>query len=102
MFKLLKVKGNSLMPEYHEGDFVVIRKIPFSSKKYRTGNVIIFQQPDYGLMIKELFAISESETLLTVHGTHPDSIDSRDFGPINASDVIGKVIWQIKKPRTKS
>jgi phage repressor protein C with HTH and peptisase S24 domain len=102
MFKLLKVKGNSLMPEYHEGDFVIIRKIPFSTKKYRSGDILIFEHPDYGLMIKELFAVSTSETLLTVHGTHPDSIDSRDFGPINASDVMGKVIWHIKKPRQKS
>ena len=101
MFKILKVKGRSLTPDYHEGDFVLIRKVPFSTRRYREGDVVAFCHPDHGLMIKRLHAISENGTRLTVHGSHPFSVDSRSFGPIDAINVLGKVVWQIKNPTSR-
>ena len=32
-----------------------------------------------------------------VLGTHPESVDSRRFGAVSPADVVGKVIWHIKR-----
>ncbi len=97
MFKLLKITGSSLLPDFREGDFVLAFKIPFLKLRCRRGDVVVFKHPRYGLMIKKIEKVSNSGTRLIVHGTHPFSIDSRNFGPIDARDTVGKVVWHIEK-----
>jgi phage repressor protein C with HTH and peptisase S24 domain len=96
MLRVLKVAGDSLAPEYQQGDFVLVSKIPFLFIPPSHGNVIAFRQPGYGLLIKRIENIS-SDGGVNVIGTHPDSIDSRVFGTVRRGDIIGKVIWHIRK-----
>jgi phage repressor protein C with HTH and peptisase S24 domain len=96
MLRVLKVAEDSLAPEYRQGDFVLVSKIPFLFIPPSPGNVIAFRQPGYGLLIKRIENIS-SDGGLNVIGTHPDSIDSRVFGTVRRGDIIGKVIWHIRK-----
>jgi phage repressor protein C with HTH and peptisase S24 domain len=93
MLKFIKVTGNSLYPEYREGDYVMILTLPFLS--FKRGDTIVFQHPNYGEMIKTIDRIDSDK--IQVIGTHPSSIDSRRFGPIDRNSVLGKVIWHIKK-----
>jgi signal peptidase I len=98
MLRLFRVKEHSLAPEYQEGDFVLITKIPFFAAQYQPGDVVVFDHPPYGRMIKQVQqAFLENRTLFVI-GTHPDSLDSRHFGPIRVDEILGKVIWHIKKP----
>lgn len=97
MLRLLKVTGNSLTPDYQEGDFVLVGKIPFFFAAPRPGQVIAFHQPGYGLLIKRVERVNDEGLIVT--GTRLESIDSRTFGEVRPSDVIGKVIWHIRKPR---
>ena len=99
MFKVLKVSENSLSPVYQEGDYVVISTIPLLFGAPRRGDVIVFRHAVYGTLIKMVEAVARGGAELSVVGTHPDSVDSRRFGPISRQDVVGKVIWHIKKPR---
>ncbi|MCP5045650.1 MAG: hypothetical protein GY940_00650, partial [bacterium] len=85
---MLKVTGSSLLPDYRDGDFVVTFKIPVLKKRFRPGDVVVFHHPQYGLMIKRVDAVSHDGSLLTVTGTHPHSIDSRDFGPVKKEKII--------------
>ena len=101
MFRLLKVTGISLKPDYLEGDFVLTLKIPLLKKRYRPGDVVVFSHPRYGLMIKKVESISRDGTKISVIGTHTLSTDSRDFGPVDMDSIIGKVIWHIRSPRHK-
>lgn len=94
MIKFIKVTGDSLLPEYKEGDYVILITVSFFS--IRRGDTIVFQHPVYGMMIKHIDSI-DSDKIFVV-GTHPLSTDSRQFGPIQRSDVVGKVIWHIKRP----
>ncbi|MFZ2096308.1 MAG: S24/S26 family peptidase [Anaerolineales bacterium] len=96
MVRFLKVTGDSLAPEYQEGDFVLISKIPFYFVPPSPGDVIAFRQPGYGLLIKRIQNISPDGGL-NVIGNHPDSIDSRVFGIVRRMDILGKVIWHIRK-----
>jgi signal peptidase I len=96
MLRLLKITGDSLTPEFQEGDFVLISKIPFLFSPASPGDIIAFKQPGYGLLIKRIQHIT-SESLINVIGTRPESIDSRVFGLVRREDILGKVIWHIRR-----
>lgn len=96
MLRFLKVTGNSLAPQYQEGDFVLISKIPFLLVPPSPGDVIAFRQPGYGLLIKRIHSLTTNGNL-NVIGDHPESVDSRVFGAVNRGDILGKVIWHIRK-----
>lgn len=99
MFRLLKVTGFSLYPDYQEGDFVLVRKIPSLLSTLGSGDVVIFQHPTYGTLIKRVERLSPNGEEIYVLGTVPESADSRKFGPIHKDTLIGKVVWHIRKPR---
>ena len=96
MFRFLKVTGDSLAPEFREGDFVLVSKIPFLLVPPSPGDVIAFHQPGYGLLIKRIQNISPDGGL-NVIGNHPESVDSHVFGTVRRVDILGKVIWHIRK-----
>jgi phage repressor protein C with HTH and peptisase S24 domain len=95
MIKFIKVTGQSLSPEYQEGDFVAIVTIPFLM--FKPGNTIVFEHPTHGTLIKKILHIDPDGIFVT--GTQPDSVDSRRFGPIERRRVLGKVMWHIRKPK---
>ena len=95
MFKFIKVAGDSLLPEYKEGEYVMLITLPFFFNLKR-GDTIVFEHQPYGTMIKKVHQIDYN--LVHVIGTHQHSVDSRQFGPIQRKDILGKVIWHIKKP----
>lgn len=98
MCKLIKVSGDSLSPRYREGDFVLITKIPLLFNRLEQGNTVVFKHPMYGTMIKKVNHIDKDGDQIYVIGTHDLSVDSREFGPISTKDLIGKVIWHVRKP----
>jgi signal peptidase I len=97
MLKFLKVTEDSLAPEYQNGDFVLVSKIPFLIVQPSPGDIIAFHQPGFGLLIKRIQNLNP-EGGVNVIGNHPESVDSRVFGSVRQEDVIGKVIWHIRKP----
>ena len=98
IFRILKVSGHSLSPEYRDGDFVLITKLPILFGWLKPGNHVVFKQPRYGVMIKRVASIDAACDEVRVTGTDIDSIDSRHFGPIPRAALLGKVIWHIRRP----
>jgi nickel-type superoxide dismutase maturation protease len=99
MLRIIKVSGDSLDPAISEGDFVLIAKIPFMLNSLKKGDVVIFNHPIYGRLIKQIEWVSADGQALFVIGAHDFSVDSRQFGPISKQLLQGKVIWHIPKPR---
>jgi signal peptidase I len=97
MLRIQRVQGESLSPEYIEGDFVVIATLPFFLRRLKTGDVIVFQDNTYGLLIKRVEGF-EADGGILVGGTHAHSLSSRLLGPVRTEAVIGKVIWHIRRP----
>ena len=97
MFRLLKVRGHSLFPDFRDGDYVLAARVPFPSGKIRAGDVIVFHQPGYGLLIKRVHRVLQGGRSFDVRGTAVESADSRNFGPVDRGDITGKVIWHIRK-----
>ncbi len=106
MIKIIKVTGNSLSPEFQEGDFVVLVRLdgqilrnPFFFKSLKPGDILVFRHDEYGTMIKKFAHYEGDNDQLFVTGTHPHSVDSFRFGPISKKNLMGKVIWHIPRPR---
>jgi nickel-type superoxide dismutase maturation protease len=97
MLRVIKVTGDSLSPEYQEGDYVVVATIPFFLNRIRVGDVIVFRQPTYGTLIKKVAQVEKTSNQFFVVGAHPNSVDSRQFGPVARQALIGRVIWHIPK-----
>jgi hypothetical protein len=98
MCRLLKVTGLSLTPDYQDGDFVLISKIPILFKRLCARDVVAFRRPEYGTMIKRVERIEQGGEQVFVVGSHPSSVDSRQFGPVPCAALLGKVILHIRNP----
>jgi phage repressor protein C with HTH and peptisase S24 domain len=99
MLRLHRITGESLLPTHRPGDFVVSSRLPYLFRPIRQGDLIVFRHRDHGVMIKRVAGLRHSDGRIIVSGTNPDSIDSRQFGTIEAAAVIGKVIWHVRAPR---
>jgi len=82
------------------GDYVLTGKFVWLAKHYSPGDVIIFDHPINGLMIKKILSFDPLEKTYKVAGTHPLSADSSTLGEITHNKILGKVIWHIKQNRT--
>jgi nickel-type superoxide dismutase maturation protease len=98
MLKMIRVTGVSLSPIYRDGDYVLVVTIPFFLSRIRVGDIVVFRQEYYGLMIKKVEEITENGNMFFVVGTHQDSTDSRRFGQVMRQDILGKVLWHVRKP----
>ena len=98
MLKLIKITGSSLAPEYNQGDYLITTTISFILRSLKPGDIVVFKHPVYGTMVKQIQQMDPQAGELFVVGTHPESTDSRHFGPIPQSWLIGKVLWHIPKP----
>lgn len=97
MLKLLRVTGDSMAPDFQEGDFVLVSKIPFLFRRLRPGDVIVFQHPSYGTLIKAVAALGPAPDEVLVAGAASSSLDSRKLGAIPVRAITGKVIWHAKR-----
>lgn len=98
MLRLLRVSGDSMLPEYREGDFVVVSKIPFLFHPVKRGDIVVFRHAVHGAMVKMVDQVTVGGDEMCVQGTHFGSVDSRTLGPIRKRDLLGKVIWHIRRP----
>lgn len=96
MFKILRITGMSLSPAYLHGDYVLIQKIG-QLNRLRKGDVVVFQLPGYGRLIKQISTIDLEMADCRVKGTAPDSIGSEIFGAVPLTAILGKVILHIPK-----
>jgi signal peptidase I len=99
MLQLIRVTGESLSPAYQEGDYVVITTIPFFLRSIKQGDTIVFKHASYGTMIKRVERVIQDQDQIYVVGSHENSIDSQQFGPIGRKSLLGKVLCHIPKPR---
>ncbi len=98
MFLILKVTEHSMEPEYQEGDYLLVSKIPFFFRKARPGDVVAFHKLPHGLLVKKVEYLTPAGELFML-GTNPLSVDSLQFGPIHPRDLLGKVIGHVTKSR---
>jgi len=98
MLRIHKVTGDSMSPDFQDGDFVVLTRIPILLNRLKIGDIIIFDHKLYGTLIKRIASFDPETAEAYVEGTRPDSLDSRRLGTIRRSAIRGKVIAHFSKP----
>jgi nickel-type superoxide dismutase maturation protease len=101
ILSILRVAGDSLSPFLNHGDYILTGRLPGWARRVRAGDIVVFQHPHYGAMVKRVQSISADGDGLFVVGEHPDSFDSRSFGSIPHRWVTGKMLAAFRRPAVR-
>lgn len=115
VFEGFVVRGDSMSPTIASGDYVLIEKISFRFRDPRKDDIVVATTREEGSrVVKRVFGVPGE--ILEVHGkpwnvdpgeyylvgdNMAASVDSRDFGPVNAWDIKGRVFGAISLSRLK-
>lgn len=91
MLRLIKVQGQSMAPQLHDGDYVFISRLFLSLK---VGDVVVVDHFLYGIIIKKVVHVAP-DGQLWLCGEHPTSLESERIGWLSPRRVLGKVIGRV-------
>ena len=84
-----RVLGHSMEPYLKQGDEV----LALGFLPIKVNNVVVFKH-DSKILIKRIGKISDGKYFL-VGDNKGDSLDSRKFGEIKKSDIMGRVVFKL-------
>lgn len=88
---LFRISGHSMEPTLHENDTVLTSNLPYLFFSPKQGDIIVFEK-DNKIIVKRIQKIENDRYFVT----GDNSRDSKDFGWIKKSDILGKVIYKFK------
>ena len=113
IFKAVAVRGESMSPNYNDGDWLLFRLLPAKSKAKSkgielVGKVVLIQRrsnvgEDF-LQIKGVTQVHDDndEARIWVEGDNKSaSTDSRNWGVLDSDEVIGKLILRYRRAPKK-
>ena len=87
--KRFKVNGNSMKPNFSEGQYLVV----FSwFKNLKMGDVVVLGKPRQGTKIVKRIAKIKNGQYFVIGDNLNESLDSRSFGWVKKEAILGKVI----------
>ena len=131
---IIRVRGRSMTPTLHPGDFLWIRP----THHLRRGQIVLIKRQKNKLYIKRIIGLPNEHlsirngrvyingemlpepyvlssayvqpkadqridlppsTYFTLGDARDDSLDSRQFGPVNAAEIVGAAIWKLWPPK---
>ena len=94
----VQVVGPSMEPALRAGDRLVVVRRPGRTQPWpRPGDVVAVRDPRLPsrILIKRVSAVDRRQGTVDVRGDAPDaSTDSRDFGPLARSAVVGRAVYR--------
>ena len=102
-----RIESTSMLPNFHEGQFVLVNKLAFKLGEPHRGEVIVFHNPEmllpepfnHNLPTQSFGPISvEDNTLFVMGDNRPNSKDSRVIGAIPEELLVGKAwlrVWPL-------
>ena len=112
-FKAIEVRGESMSPNYNDGDWLLFRLLPAKSKAKSKVNelvgkvVLIQRESEFGtdfLQVKRVTQVhnDNDEARIWVEGDNKSaSTDSRNWGALDSDEVIGKLIFRYRRASIK-
>ena len=113
IFKAVAVRGESMSPNYNDGDWLLFRLLPAKSKAKSKANelvgkvVLIQRESEFGtdfLQVKRVTQVhnDNDEARIWVEGDNKSaSTDSRNWGALDSDEVIGKLILRYRRAPKK-
>jgi signal peptidase I len=104
LFDLMLVDGRSMNPAIKNGTIVIVNRLQYGfrfpwQKVYllrwaapRPGEIVVFYTPEGNLAVKRCDTSDDKNTFFALGDNTLHSYDSRNYGPIRADNIIGKVL----------
>ena len=90
-FQICKVSGISMSPKIPENSYVFV--VPWLKLfKLKEGTLLKVLHPKYGYIVKSLAQVDRNG-LFWLKGYHKSSLPIERLGPVNKSQIEGKVLW---------
>jgi signal peptidase I len=119
LFKAVELRGDSMSPNFNDGDWLLFRLLPAKSKSGNLvgkliGKVVLIQrQSEIGkdfLQVKRVTQVSDSsgsskssdaiKNGIWVEGDNKEkSTDSRSWGALDSTEVTGKLMFRYRRAR---
>jgi len=99
--RIFRIAGRSMEPEFHDGDFVMVSRLPAHPRYVRPGTPIAFKHSRYGMLIKKVQTHNPALKMIWAAGTSRFGLRSDEIGPIPMKNVLGEVIGHVRKTRRK-
>src|SRR6266496_1965295 len=90
-----KIKGHSMEPLLSSQDMVLASIFPYLFKNPRVNDIVVFEDKKRSFLIKRITKI-ENNMFFVTGDNKADSLDSRNFGEISRSQILGKVVYKFK------
>jgi nickel-type superoxide dismutase maturation protease len=104
-FRRVEVTGSSMSPTLEPGDRLVVIASPFGTRRWpRPGDVVAVRDPRQSdrILIKRVAALHRRAGTLDVVGDDRQaSTDSRAFGPVPRSAIVGRAVYRYAPGRRK-
>jgi len=100
------VNGNSMVPNFHNGDYLIIDEITYQFRKPEIGEVIVFHYPKNPseFFIKRIEGlpgdtvngkILAADEYYVLGDNRSESLDSRYWGPVKSNLIVGRAILRL-------
>lgn len=100
MFPLARIRvvDDSMRPALTPGDYVVVNRWAYRFRDPREGDVVLLRSPEGPrFLVKRVVNVVDREKVFVIGDNLERSRDSRHFGPVHRSAIIGRV-WVTAKP----
>lgn len=85
------VHGHSMFPSLREGQDVLSFNWAYLGKKPKKGDIVVIKKNGKE-MVKRVQSLN-GRFIFVIGDNDKESTDSREFGSIDKSQIIGRVIW---------
>lgn len=95
-YRRFETSGRSMLPALEPGDWVLVDEFAYRGRLPRRGEIVVASDPrEPGRDLVKRVSAVDLHGGVSLEGDNPDeSTDSRQFGPVSASSVKGRVRWR--------
>ncbi len=96
------VAGDSMSPTYEDGDWLVVEwQKDNADARYLLRQVLVIERESRpGIYLIKRFIRPEGDKLW-VEGDNPLSIDSREWGALAKVEVVGRVLFKVRRANSR-
>ena len=97
---MVRVEGNSMAPTYGNGDWLLVLWMQQSPHRGQLGSIAVIEREGQpGILLIKRIQKSHGGNYW-VEGDNIESTDSRSWGWITPNEIVGRVLFRVRKGRS--